>query len=277
MDRLRLNDVQQYIVGLYSLHKLIRNWHVVALHAVTRDMYLPRKSRYRSPLILNTIKPEARITIKDNFDLGTLMDIFRKKSYFYKDVNIEKDDKLILDVGAHIGLFAIFCALVHKHVKVYSYEPFHENYLLLLRNLKLNKLLDTVHHRNYAISGKEGTIKLYLSDSNLSHSTTIDKWNVERNRSRLVRAVSLESVFHNEGLRRVDFMKMNCEGCEYDVLDRINACYLENISKLAIQCHNLDSKRNYRTIKRLLKRLGFKVCTRHYDYKHTLLYAKSSR
>ena len=86
----------------------------------------------------------------------------------------------MFDVGAHIGLFSIFCALIHNRVKIYAFEPFPSNYNLLLYNLRLNNLLNRVTAQKLALSDKDGLVKLYLSDSDLSHSTASMKWNVKK-------------------------------------------------------------------------------------------------
>jgi hypothetical protein len=85
---------------------------------------------------------------------------------------------------------------------------------------------------------------------------------------------SLTKVANALSIRDVYFMKVNCEGCEYEVFTKANADLLEKVHKLSIQCHNFDCEHNYKTIEKLLNQLGFKVYVRHYDNRHTFLYAK---
>jgi FkbM family methyltransferase len=263
-----------YFIRLNAIRKIVSNWHAILFYDVARALLSPKNGKYTRLLILHVKKPKAKIIIRDVFDMTTLLQIFGENIYFYRDVTIEEDDKLILDIGSHIGLFSIFCALTHNQPKIYAFEPFPDNYNLLLYNLRLNNLSSRVTAQKFALSDKDGLVKLYLSDSDLSHSTAPMKWNVKKSDYLLVKATTLRSIFTHQAFQKVDFMKANCEGCEYKIFTKRNADCLEKIHKLSIQCHNFDCEHNYKTIKRLLNQLGFKVHTRHYDDRHTFLYAK---
>ena len=60
-------------------------------------------------------------------------EIFINKSYF-SYITIKEGD-LIIDAGANIGLFTIYCLEYFKNIKVYSIEPLLPIFNVLQRNL----------------------------------------------------------------------------------------------------------------------------------------------
>ena len=97
----------------------------------------------------------------------------------------------IIDVGAHIGAFALFCASQMHCNKIYAYEPFRENYDLLMMNIKSNDLGAKISASRKAIDGKTCKRRLYLDPrSNAGHSLVKEsgRWNV-------VNCITLEELF----------------------------------------------------------------------------------
>src|SRR3989338_3323566 len=68
---------------------------------------------------------------------------------------VPKKDDVVIDVGAHIGIFALNASLIVPKGKVYAIEPCRSTYNLLRRNIKLNELENIVTF-NFALSDKEG-------------------------------------------------------------------------------------------------------------------------
>ena len=55
---------------------------------------------------------------------------------FYKKL-IETEKPVIIDIGAHIGLFSLHCSQICKEGKIYAFEPMVENYDILKSNIQL--------------------------------------------------------------------------------------------------------------------------------------------
>ncbi|MFA6530686.1 MAG: FkbM family methyltransferase, partial [Candidatus Micrarchaeia archaeon] len=82
-------------------------------------------------------------------DRSTINEIFIHNLYPYK---FKKDD-IVVDIGAHIGIFTIFAA--SHAAKVFSYEPDPGNFAQLKKNLSINHLPDAAAF-NIGVAGKSG-------------------------------------------------------------------------------------------------------------------------
>jgi FkbM family methyltransferase len=145
-------------------------------------------------------------------------------SDFLKQV-IEKDS-VIFDVGANLGQYAIrLTKFIGENGKVISVEPEFENYRFLLRLKKKYKLKNLVCC-NYAVSDYEGTGTLYIplidNDIELDTRATIDKDNYyfeyEKYNTRQVNVITLNKLFKELNLYKVDIIKSDTEGNDSKVI-----------------------------------------------------------
>jgi hypothetical protein len=126
-------------------------------------------------------------------------------------------DKVVIDVGASIADSSIYFA-THGAKKVYSFEPDRERYHLGTKNIVLNKLEDTI---------------------------TLE------NRSATARRVS--DVILQNNLSNI-IMKIDCEGCEYELIAQIDKEIFKSISSLVMEYHS-----NPTPLVSTLQNLGFNV------------------
>jgi hypothetical protein len=75
----------------------------------------------------------------------------------------------------------------------------------------------------------------------------------------LVGKMCLASLFRKYRISRVDFLKMDCEGAEYDVLMACPKSALSKISRISMEFHNLDARRNGPALAAFLEKAGFEV------------------
>jgi len=68
-------------------------------------------------------------------DIGNIKEIYEWRVYDYLKLS---SSSIVIDIGAHIGLFAVKVA--RKVKKVVAIEPHPENFKLLLANVRLNHL-----------------------------------------------------------------------------------------------------------------------------------------
>jgi FkbM family methyltransferase len=140
---------------------------------------------------------------------------------------------LVVDVGAHIGAFTI--ASARAGARVFAYEPNAENLAILERNLARNQARD-VRCSSAAISALSGPRELYVSDD--------PRWTGRHRlrpaagaQPRPVQSVSLDDIVHGHGLERIDLLKLDCEGGEYEILYAASASTLARVRAVAMECH----------------------------------------
>ena len=69
---------------------------------------------------------------------------------------------VLADIGANVGMYTVFAALV-RGARVVAFEPESENYAILNRNVRLNRIADRVLALCAALSEEAGIDRLYLS------------------------------------------------------------------------------------------------------------------
>ncbi len=125
---------------------------------------------------------------------------------------------VVLDVGANIGVHAIMMSRLAK--KVYSFEPTGESFQHLKENIALNNA-DNITPILKAVSSKNGTATFHLFSSENA------EWNSLRYREtpsvkpateRTVSTITLDTFAEEQGLEFIDFVKIDVEGAEKEVL-----------------------------------------------------------
>ena len=138
-----------------------------------------------------------------------------------------KEGDIVVDIGAHMGRYTIPSAKsVGVSGKVIAVEAHPYNFGILQHNLKLNKLTN-VRSLNSAVYSKKANLKLYLPDEDLGytmhHSVMTNylstKYNNEIERKYVeVEADTLDNLLKSSGITTVNWIKIDVEGAEYEVL-----------------------------------------------------------
>jgi FkbM family methyltransferase len=138
-----------------------------------------------------------------------------------------KEGDIVVDIGAHMGRYTIPSAKsVGVSGKVIAVEAHPYNFGILQHNLKLNKLTN-VSALNSAVYSKKANLKLYLPDEDLGytmhHSVMTNylstKYNNEIERKYIeVEAETLDNLLKSSGITTVNWIKIDVEGAEYEVL-----------------------------------------------------------
>ncbi len=123
------------------------------------------------------------------------------------------EDHVIIDVGAHIGAFALPAASKVPKGRVHAIEASRGAYFLLRINAALNNASNiTAHH--LALSDTSGTCTLYHSTRNWGHSLV----KARSVSDETVDCCTLGEFLDRNGIDRCHFMKINCEGSEFPII-----------------------------------------------------------
>lgn len=129
--------------------------------------------------------------------------------------NFVRPDKACIDIGAHMGHYAV--NLAHKAKRVYAFECSPKSFNYLCANIALQDLHYKVDKFNVALSNREGVAKYFIRDpldggsngiAQYSDDTTGDTMAVE------VPTATLDSF----RLQNVGFLKIDVENHEKEVL-----------------------------------------------------------
>lgn len=126
----------------------------------------------------------------------------------------------ILDIGAHIGLFSAVAAKVTgEQGRIYAFEPAPNTLPVLEQTIRINQLGSQVCPVNQAMGSQAGSITFYISDDEADNSNSLVAYKEDRKLNGV--EVQMNTIDHfaaSMHLEKIDFIKIDVEGAEYDTL-----------------------------------------------------------
>ena len=170
------------------------------------------------------------------------------------DYTPQPDDDII-DVGAHIGTFALQAASKVPHGRVFAIEASQESFNYLRVNIALNQAFN-ITPVHMALADTVGVTTLHHDEGNWGHSIT-KQWS---SHGEQVVTDSLANFCTVHQITRVGFIKFNCEGAEFPILLNTSIDVLQKFRSMLVMYH-LDLVQGY-TRKSLIDHLqssGFRT------------------
>lgn len=130
-----------------------------------------------------------------------------------------RKDMTVLDIGAHHGFYTLLASFkVGPLGRVIAFEPSPKEWKKLLWHLRLNRCKN-VQVENSALGSYNGEAQLFLVDGRDTGCNSLRKPNVaEPIHPVRVPVMRLDDYLQRHGIERVDFVKMDVEGAELEVL-----------------------------------------------------------
>jgi len=122
-------------------------------------------------------------------------------------------NKIVIDVGAYIGDSAIYFAL-RGAKRVIAIEPHPEAFREITENIRLSNLEGIIIPVNAGLASRPGEICI----KNVDVKKTAVIYHKPGGRGTLVPAITLADVIEGYAINHSAILKMDCEGCEYDVI-----------------------------------------------------------
>lgn len=198
----------------------------------------------------------ARLKLRTNiYDHWAAHEVWEREEYLDDQMPIHPTD-IVVDIGAHIGAFAIWAARRASQGRVYAFEPNCENHSLLVENIQLNQLTN-LEAFQAAVSDREGEVSFFNSrHSSMSHSF-FEPGEDERSK---VPAVSLGGILESKGIERVNYLKVDAEGAEYLIILGAPPEVLKKVDRIFVEFHDyFEHGHNFRELETRLSDHGFHV------------------
>lgn len=228
-------------MGLLKNMKTFKNWYCIYLasYGLLHDEFL-LKTRTGKKIL---VRPWAT-------DVKQVKSIFSKKKYINEFVSIVPNS-VVVDVGANHGAFTVFAAQWAE--KVFAFEPEPENYRLLCANIELNDLKNVTPFR-MAMTKERGKRNFYVAEKQHSgcHSFFLERYE----KTIEVKTLSIADLIEQESLTKIDFLKLDCEGSEIEIIEGLSLENAKMIGQIALEFHQIT---DYSTedMVRKLNFLGF--------------------
>jgi amino acid adenylation domain-containing protein/FkbM family methyltransferase len=252
---------------------------------VPRPMHLPvfkGRQRYRLPnnaAIVEHGRNEADFLYHE---------LFEQQVYFKHGISL-RDGDCVVDAGAHIGLFTMMVNRMRNNLRVYAFEPAKPLFDLLQINTELycdgTKLFHcglsnragaaslTFYPSFSMMSGfytdpqaEASTMKSFIQSQQTPESPELsanERYYDELLSSRFESEVheselkTLHTIIEEEGIERIDLLKIDVEKSELDVFNGIDEHDWQKIKQVVAHVHDIDSR--LATVISLLEKFGFRV------------------
>ncbi len=241
----RFESVQKLLLIIRCIKK-IKNWQIPIL------LYLGIIHSSKTVILKNNTK----CIIRNKSDaIAFLENFILEANTSHKMFKILEYDTVV-DIGAHVGYFTLYAINITKKGKVISYEPSKKAFSILEKNIKMNKFTN-VKLENLAVSKIQGKSLLHTNDTDeISNSL----YNLNKDcEVQEVETTTLNDIFLKHKLDKIDFLKMDCEGAEYEIIMNTPSSILDKIQKISAEIHEEMVPYSKELIIEKLKNHGFNV------------------
>ncbi|AEM38272.1 methyltransferase FkbM family [Pyrolobus fumarii 1A] len=240
-----------------------------ALHLVEPYVVMERWARIKPSDYIKFVQEDARkIRIGKVKKGGKVFDVFRvegeKRVYniattthmlvpsWFAEIypRPPRDARVLVDIGAFAGESSIWMYdRVNGEAKVLAFEPDPSVLEALRYNIEINKLENNVVPLGYALSDKTGKMILSAQEgmSSITFSTSERKHEVS--------VVTLDSILEKLSIKTVEYVKIDVEGAEVNVLRGAKRTLREYRPVMAVSVYHRP--RDPIVIARMLQEAGY--------------------
>lgn len=182
---------------------------------------------------------------REKSDVATFWQVFFGKLY-----PLRASDRLLIDAGANIGVFSVYALLSLPQCRVISIEPSGSTFDRLQAALRANGVEQRCTSIHAAIGSSEGITTIATGGAS--------QFRRSGREGEPVRMTTLAAVIPQEG--RVDLLKMDAEGAEYDALGSTSRGVLDRIGRIALEFHPTEGgPHRWPALKKHLTASGFRL------------------
>lgn len=213
----------------------------------------------------------------------TRWEIFKRGRYVHPGFELRPNDTVV-DIGGNIGVFVLWAAAQVPQGRIVSVEPNPASLTCLKLNIERNGL-SNVTAVQAAAGSDGGTMELIYQPGweAIAYNAKISapwfytgsaparlvRWIIAGLTNRQISAepmhriivpqMSLERIIDDHGIQVVNYLKIDCEGSEFEILRNIRGACWSRIERVAIEYHEYGRDRMVAELVTILESNGFKV------------------
>ena len=187
--------------------------------------------------------PEIQLDLQNNN--SDIHAVFFAEVYDFLPVK----DNVVIDIGANVGDSAIYFALSGAK-KVITLEPFPKNNSVAKKNIELNNLSEKIILLPAGCSSSNGEI--IINPEQEGAGSALDSVNSGVK----VPLITLATLIEKYSVPDDSVLKIDCEGCEIDVILSSTKETLRKFTHIEIEYHY-----GYKDLKQKLEDCGFSITT----------------
>ncbi|MDO8554718.1 MAG: FkbM family methyltransferase [Candidatus Micrarchaeota archaeon] len=186
---------------------------------------------------------------------------------YLKNYHIKKGD-IVVDAGAYHGLFALVVSkMIGENGKVICLEPDNLNIKILRKTMKINNCNNVIALEN-AIWSKDENLDFAALGNQCS---TLFEHQSNRSekipKNSIVKGVSLQSIMTQLNIKKIDFVKMDIEGAELEVIEGcLELLKTQNINFAIASYHLRNGQKTCYKLEEMFKSAGYGAITEYPEH-----------
>ncbi len=173
------------------------------------------------------LKSGLTIQLDDWADLTTAWVVFYGGEY-----EVRPGDQVIVDLGANYGMFSLHAATLAPKARIIAVEPFPATFQRLQQTIRDNGLEDRVTAVQAAAVGSAREVQIDDNPELPSHARKISDGGGVR-----VEGVTVPILLKRYGLEKVDLLKVDIEGAEYELFQNLTPDSLQAVARIGLEYH----------------------------------------
>ncbi len=213
------------------------------------QIFLVKRNTRNHILINDTVNIYPR---KNTTDITVFRQVFLDGEY---DFSIPgTDPKIIIDLGANVGMFTIHSKLKYPKAKIISLEPEPGNY----KQLQLNTAgLENVVVLNKAIWKDDKGVSMVIDAQYGEWGATSESYSANAKNQLMVESITMQGLIDLYAINLIDILKIDIEGAEKYIFETETE-WLEKVKVLIIELHDFMEKESSNNFFRAITKLkGF--------------------
>jgi FkbM family methyltransferase len=170
----------------------------------------------------------------DGYDYPTFWEIFVNDEYDREPLCVVQNGDVVLDIGGNKGFFALN-SIQKGASKVFCVEPVKDSFEQII---KIANIFSNIKPINKAVGENDGTIEMYIDKDSSATNCVITHGKLF---GRETNMFEVDSININTLLKQIDtkinFMKVDCEGSEFELFKTITDENLKSIDKIVVETH----------------------------------------
>ncbi len=245
---MRPRKLLYYLASLRTLLGKVRNWPVLFLELLGLPIGRPYLMRLRDG---------ATFQIRNFMDAWIVKEVYLDRDYERYGVALQPG-WTVVDIGACLGGFAVFAAKRAPGISVHAVEPAPDSYRLLCQNLALNHVTNVAAHP-FAVAGASGPLTLYTFEDHAEQNSMMPTRASGEPTAVAVEGLTLADLFERLAIARCDFLKIDCEGAEFEMLLNTPPELFTRIRHICMEYHDSVTAFSHADLLRRFESLGLEV------------------
>lgn len=185
-----------------------------------------------------------------------------------------KDDKLdlkyskwLIDLGSSIGIFTAYAMEQNPNIKSICVEMVPNFHKICVDTFENNPNIIPINAAVYKESNEEINMNSNIDNFyNLGNTIIENLYGNDQPYKKKVNTISLEDIINKYNIDEVSILKIDIEGYEYELLEKLDSTILNKIDKIYLDFHKVDNNHRKMNVIQKLKDNGFIIDNENIDY-----------